>query len=125
MKRLFVESSVFKKLIDGIENGDIERTIKNEILKDPSKGDIIIGTGGFRKIRVGKEGKGKSGGYRIIYFDASEYEVVYLYLLIDKSIKVDLTGKDKKWLMDQSQEIKRGLKYNLGSGGWKRRRTEE
>ncbi len=110
MKRLFVESSIYRKLIDGLENIDIERNIKNEILKDPAKGDLIKGTGGFRKIRIGKEGKGKSGGYRVIYFDCPEQGVTYLYILIDKAIKIDLTENEKKWLSVQAQEIKKALK---------------
>lgn len=110
MKRLFVESSIFKKLIDGLENKDIERKIKDEILKDPAKGDLIKGTGGFRKIRVGKDGRGKSGGFRVIYFDSPEHGIVYLYILIEKSIKVDLSPKEKNWLLDQSRQLKRALK---------------
>lgn len=114
MKRLFIESSVFKKLIDGLENKELERYIKNEILKDPSKGDLIKGSGGFRKIRVGKEGKGKSGGYRIIYFDCPEVGVTYLYILLDKSVKVDLSPRDKHWLLNQGQELKRALRIHRG-----------
>jgi hypothetical protein len=114
LKRLFIESSVFKKLIDGLENKELERNIKNEILKDPAKGDLIKGTGGFRKIRVGKEGRGKSGGYRVIYFDCPEAGVTYLYILLDKSIKVDLSSSDKKWLLNQAQELKMSLGNQRG-----------
>ncbi len=110
MKRLFVESSIFKKLIDGLENKDLERKIKDEILKDPAKGDLIRGTGGFRKIRVGKDGRGKSGGFRVIYFDSPEHGIVYLYNLIEKSIQVDLSPKEKNWLLDQGHQLKRALK---------------
>jgi len=31
-------------------------------------GDLISGTGGIRKIRWSAQGKGKSGGVRVIYY---------------------------------------------------------
>ncbi len=110
MRRIFIESNNFKKLIDSIENLDIERIIKQEILKDPYAGDIIKETGGFRKIRIGKNGRGKSGGYRIIYLDFPDFGITYLYLVFEKSIKIDLTEKEKKWLRNQCQELKNALK---------------
>jgi hypothetical protein len=35
---------------------------------NPELGDLIQGSGGCRKFRVAGRGKGKSGGFRVIYF---------------------------------------------------------
>lgn len=35
---------------------------------DPTAGDLMKGTGGARKVRVAREGSGKSGGYRVITY---------------------------------------------------------
>lgn len=35
---------------------------------DPIAGDVVAGTGGFRKLRFARQGGGKSGGYRVVYF---------------------------------------------------------
>lgn len=110
MNRLFIESSLFRAQLDQEKEEGFEKRVKDEILKDPLKGDIIPRTGGFRKIRLGKFGTGKRGRLRIIYLDVPEYGTVYLYIIIDKKVKVDLTSNEKKWLIDQSQEVKRGLK---------------
>ena len=37
----------------------------------PASGDLIPGGGGARKIRVARQGGGKSGGYRVITFLAA------------------------------------------------------
>lgn len=37
-------------------------TIIDRIAADPEAGDIIKGSGGARKLRIAREGKGKSGG---------------------------------------------------------------
>jgi hypothetical protein len=36
------------------------------VARDPSRGAIIPGAGGARKVRFAGRGKGKSGGYRIV-----------------------------------------------------------
>ncbi|MBI1686468.1 type II toxin-antitoxin system RelE/ParE family toxin [Caulobacter hibisci] len=33
---------------------------------NPLAGDLLVGSGGCRKVRVGGKGKGKSGGYRVV-----------------------------------------------------------
>ena len=38
------------------------------IAMNPEAGDIIVGSGGFRKLRFKRPGTGKSGGVRTIYF---------------------------------------------------------
>ena len=35
---------------------------------NPAAGEILRGTGGIRKIRWAREGEGKSGGFRVVYF---------------------------------------------------------
>ena len=43
------------------------RRFQNELIEDPERGDLIQGTGGFRKARMRLAGGGKSGGARVIY----------------------------------------------------------
>ncbi len=38
------------------------------IAQNPTKGDLIEGTGGIRKIRWARGSRGKRGGVRIIYY---------------------------------------------------------
>jgi len=40
---------------------------------NPEAGEIIQGTGGVRKIRWAREGMGKRGGARVIYYYHNEY----------------------------------------------------
>lgn len=42
-------------------------SIVNYLASHPTSGDLIKGTGGIRKLRWSAQGKGKSGGVRIIY----------------------------------------------------------
>ena len=65
-------------------------------------GDVIAGTGGLRKLRLGDptRGKDKRGGLRIIYY---WYEIklqFQLFTLYDKYEMSDLGQKERKVLMD-------------------------
>ena len=42
---------------------------------NPEVGDFISGSGGLRKVRWGKQGSGKRGGVRVIYFNPSVGEI--------------------------------------------------
>jgi hypothetical protein len=50
----------------GKTDGAEQEHIVSLVAADPTAGDLIVGTGGARKLRVAGRGKGKSGGYRVI-----------------------------------------------------------
>jgi hypothetical protein len=63
-----------------------ERAAAVDVLaRDPEAGDLIRGTGGLRKVRIGLEGRGKRGGGRVIYWYHSEcFPVVLLWVFAKK-----------------------------------------
>ena len=58
---------------------------------DPECGEVIQGTGGFRKVRVGRGGMGERGGPRVIYILRNERFPVFLVNVYAKNEKSDLT----------------------------------
>ena len=107
MERLFIETELFKKSIDYFKDKNLERRVKDEILKDPAAGDIVSGTGGIRKIRIPKgKQKGKSGGYRVLYLDLASNAVTYLYLIYDKSVLDNIPESHKKVIKAKVEELK-------------------
>lgn len=78
---------------------DAEREAAVEFLaNNPEAGDIIPGTGGCRKVRIAKEGKGKSGGYRVITYYTDGDHPVFLMTVISKGKQANLTEKQKNEL---------------------------
>lgn len=69
--------------------------LEDHIAEQPQAYPIIPGTGGVRKARWGRGGKGKSGGVRAIYYFHIGYRAVYLLTLYAKSEQTDLTDADK------------------------------
>jgi hypothetical protein len=67
------------------------------IAANPEVGDLIVGSGGCRKVRVAGRGRGKSGGYRVItYFVDDRYPAFLLAVLFKGSranfSKAEVTG---------------------------------
>jgi hypothetical protein len=47
----------------------------------PDAGDVVKGSGGVRKVRWSRQGGGKSGGVRVIYYNQlAKGEVVLIFL---------------------------------------------
>ncbi|MFI4985985.1 MAG: type II toxin-antitoxin system RelE/ParE family toxin [Alphaproteobacteria bacterium] len=67
-----------------------------EIALAPLAWPVIAGTGGARKARAARGGKGKSGGARIIYFVVIRRNVLYRIDVYAKNAKEDLTDAEKQ-----------------------------
>ncbi len=59
--------------------------IIDTISANPLSGDLIVGGKGLRKIRVAGLGKGKSGGFRVIYYFHNENKPIKLYYVFAKN----------------------------------------
>ncbi len=104
--RVFIELSIFRIKVDTLGGVELLKAIQTEILKDPTKGDIISGAGGVRKIRVAKPKSGKSGGYRVFYLDLPELGQTYLMTLLDKRDSENISDEEKALLRAFAKKIK-------------------
>lgn len=108
MRRLFIEASIFTKMVDA-EGRETLLLIQGELLERLESSPVIPGTGGLRKLRVSNasKGKGKRGGYRVIYLDLPEVKRTYLLGLYGKGDKADLSQDEKKILKGLVERLKR------------------
>ncbi len=64
----------------------------------PEDGDIMQGTGGVRKARLAGRGKGKSGGYRIVWYFGGDDIPVFLLTVFGKGEKSNLSPSERNAL---------------------------
>jgi hypothetical protein len=100
MKLVFFETPLFTRLLPGYLSDEGYRALQGALLENPELGDLIPGTGGFRKARWEdvRRGKGKRGGLRVIYYHLSADRQIWLFTLYDKDEAVDLTPEEKRRL---------------------------
>jgi hypothetical protein len=75
------------------------------IAQDPTKGDLIQGTGGVRKVRWARGGRGKSGGVRIIYYYHNPTIPIFLLTLYRKNQKATITPAEKNLMKQIVRQI--------------------
>ncbi|MBC8449015.1 MAG: type II toxin-antitoxin system RelE/ParE family toxin [Chloroflexi bacterium] len=77
------------------------------LLQAPRLGVVVPGGSGVHKLRVRNTdlGKGKSGGYRLLYYvEDQPVPIIYLLLLYAKSDREDVTRQELKQLLDELGE---------------------
>lgn len=70
-------------------------TIIASIAADPEQGDLMRETGGAHTARFAGRSKGKSGGYRIVFYPAPDDVPVLMIAVIDKGERENLSRADR------------------------------
>jgi hypothetical protein len=89
----FIKSS--RKLLDDDERQDLIRYLSEQ----PKAGDLMVGTGGVRKLRWGRGAQGKSSGVRVIYYFHDEQMPLYLLTMFAKNEQANLSQAERNELL--------------------------
>jgi len=100
----FIESPLFTKLVEEYLTDEEYARLQQALISDPESGSVIRGSGGIRKLRWAAPGRGKRGGYRIIYYLARPKGVIWMLTMYPKnvadSIPASLLRRIKEELSD-------------------------
>lgn len=84
----FIELAPFVRAREAYGMGDAEfAELQLALVAEPAAGDVIPGSGGCRKLRWRAQGRGKRGGYRVIYFLRTAEGSIVLVLLYAKNVR--------------------------------------
>jgi mRNA-degrading endonuclease RelE of RelBE toxin-antitoxin system len=111
MNRKIAATKIFSKSVERlIKNNQLTKRdfddFKNTLSENPEMGDIVVGTGGVRKVRLKSASRGKSGGFRVCYYDVTQDNVVILLLIYAKNVEEDVSAQDKKYFKETVKDIK-------------------
>ena len=68
------------------------------LAENPKAGDLMQGTGGVRKLRWARGGRGKSGGVRVIYYFHGDAMPLYLLTVFGKNEKDNMSKAERNEL---------------------------
>lgn len=111
MKYRFIFTAQFDRDLKSLHKhntglrGDFESFIE---AFDAESHPVIPGTSGARKARVPAKGRGKRGGYRMIYY-LVKGNTVWLLTMYDKVQKENLSPAEEKAISLVVQKIKEGM----------------
>jgi len=100
LRALFVELPAFARHRAEYLDDDAFRRLQVVLLGEPEAGDVMVGTGGLRKLRFPdrRRGKGRRGGLRVVYFWWAAGRQFWLFTLFDKDEIPDLSPREREWL---------------------------
>lgn len=102
----FIELEGFRKRRSELLEDDEFREMQESLILNPELGNVISGTGGFRKLRWARPGSGKSGGVRVIYYNRSAISgKLYLALIYSKNEADNLTFEQKNTLKKVASQL--------------------
>lgn len=82
----FIETPIFTRLVGEYLSDEDYGRLQHELIRNPKAGAVIRGSGGVRKIRWAAAGRGKRGGYRIIYFVRDSKGIIWMLTMHSKSV---------------------------------------
>jgi len=82
----FIETRLFTRLVSDYLSDDEYRKLQTTLIGNPNAGDVVPGSGGVRKLRWAAAGRGKRGGYRVIYFAKMAQGVIWMLTMYPKNV---------------------------------------
>jgi hypothetical protein len=98
---------LFTKQVHDYLTDDEYGAFQEHLAANPDMGDVVRGSGGVRKVRWCRQGTGKSGGVRVLYFARTEAGEIWLLLIYAKSAVDSIPGHILKALKKEMEHATR------------------
>ena len=82
------------------------QAVVDAVAAKPQAGVVMPGCGGARKLRVAREGSGKSGGYRVITYYGGRDIPVFLLTVFGKHERANLSGAERNALAALTKRLR-------------------
>ena len=86
----FIETKLFTRLVQEYLTDEEYGELQWFLAAAPESGPVIPGTGGVRKLRWRATGRGKRGGYRVIYYLKRVDGVISMLTMYPKNVIEDI-----------------------------------
>ena len=82
----FIETQLFTRLVKQYLSDEQYAELQIALMANPELGAVIAGTGGVRKLRWAAPGRGKRGGYRVIYDVRRPKAIIWMLTMYPKNV---------------------------------------
>lgn len=94
------ETTEYLRRAEKLLGDDERRDVVSYLATHPRAGDLMEGTGGVRKLRWARGGRGKSAGVRVVYYVHSELMPLYLLTVFAKNERANLSKAERNELAE-------------------------
>jgi mRNA-degrading endonuclease RelE of RelBE toxin-antitoxin system len=82
----FIETQLFTRLVKQYLSDEQYAELQMALMANPELGPVVAGTGGVRKLRWAAPGRGKRGGYRVIYYVRRPKGIIWMLTMYPKNV---------------------------------------
>lgn len=100
----FIETQLFSRLVRNYLSDEDYRRLQSELIRNPEAGSVVRGSGGVRKLRWAAVGRGKRGGYRVIYFVRRANNIIWMLTIYPKSVTDSIPGHVLKQIREEIED---------------------
>jgi len=100
----FVETRLFTRLVQAYLSDEDYSRLQSQLIENPEAGAVIRGSGGVRKLRWAATGRGKSGGYRVIYFVRRPKDIIWMLTMYPKNVADSIPGHVLKQIREEIED---------------------
>ena len=87
-----IELPILTRFADDYFTEEELAELKTAIASDPTRGDVVPDTHGVRKLRWKRQGRGKRGGVRILYYVQDARGRIWLLTVYAKSARENIAA---------------------------------
>ncbi len=107
-----IETHTYLRAADDAAMTEAERqNAVDTASRDPMGGDLIVGSGGCRKVRIRGKGRGKWGGYRVVTYFANEDIPVFLLSVLSKGSRANYNRAELNGMAAAVKTLADGLNW--------------
>ncbi len=89
----FIETKLFTRLVQEYLSDQEYAELQMALMANPETGSVIPGSGGVRKLRWRAQGRGKRGGYRVIYFVKATSRSFWMLTIYPKNVTENIPAQ--------------------------------
>lgn len=100
----FIETRLFTRLVQEYLDDDEYRELRRVLMDNPDSGNVIPGGGGVRKLRWRAPGRGKRGGYRVIYYARLKQGVIWMLTMYPKNVAENIPASVLRQIRQEAED---------------------
>ena len=101
-----IHTKAYDNDVAGLLTDDEVAAMEFAIASQPEAHPVIAETGGVRKARWSRGGRGKSGGVRVAYYYIGHRGVIYMLLVFGKNEKANFSNAERNALYKLTKRLK-------------------
>jgi mRNA-degrading endonuclease RelE of RelBE toxin-antitoxin system len=101
----FVETRLFTKLVLDYLTDEDYAALQEALMRDPESGPVIPGSGGVRKLRWAAPGRGKRGGFRVIYYVRRAHGMIWMLTMYPKNVMESIPAHVLRQIAKEVEDV--------------------